>query len=173
RPFLRTASRTTLEIVLVVVGDILLIATRSRWVAAPALIPLPIWTWYILRFSKKVQPAAKSVMEAEDRNVSIITENIAGVHVVKAFATEKLEIDKYGRNCDTFMERVLTRIRLFADFQPVIRTIAMASLLSLLLLAAILMLYGKMEQGDLLILGAAMTAILNRLEQVATINEQY
>ena len=46
-------------------------------------------------------------MEAEDRNVSIITENIAGVHVVKAFATEGLEITKYQANCDTFKDRVL------------------------------------------------------------------
>jgi ABC-type multidrug transport system fused ATPase/permease subunit len=136
-------------------------------------VPRPNSTSYNLGSSRKVQPAAKAVMDAEDRNVSLITENIAGVHVVKAFATERFEIDKYNRNCDTFQERVLTRIRLFADFQPVIRTIATASLLSLFLLAAILMLYGKMQQGDLLILGAAMTAILARLEQVGTINEQY
>ena len=59
-----------------------------------SLIPLPIWTIYILRFSRKVQPANQAVMEAGDRDVSIITENIAGVHVIKAFATEKQEIDK-------------------------------------------------------------------------------
>jgi ABC-type multidrug transport system fused ATPase/permease subunit len=173
RQFVQTAVLVTLEIVLVVVGNIVLLLTRHPWVAVLALVPLPVWTYYILRFSKKVQPAAKAVMEAEDRNVSLITENIAGVHVVKAFATEKFEIDKYGRNCDTFMDRVLTRIRLFANFQPVVRTIAMASLLSLFLLAAVLMLYRKMEAGDLLILGAAMSAILNRLEQIGTINEQY
>src|SRR6185295_9982851 len=169
RQFVQTAVLVTLEIVLVVVGQIILLATRNGLVAALELVPLPIWTYYILRFSRTVQPAAKAVMEAEDRNVSLITETIAGVHVVKAFATEKFEVDKYGRNCDTFLERVLTRIRLFADFTPVIRTIAQASLLSLFLLAAVLMLYGKMQQGDLLILGAAMTAILARLEQVGTI----
>ena len=173
RQFVQTAVLVTLEIALVVVGNILLLLTRHPWVAVLALVPLSVWTFYILRFSKKVQPAAKAVMEAEDRNVSLITENIAGVHVVKAFATEKFEIDKYCRNCDTFMDRVLTRIRLFANFQPVVRTIAMASLLSLFLLAAVLMLYRKMDAGDLLILGAAMTAILNRLEQIGTINEQY
>ena len=173
RAFVQTAVLVTLEIALVVLGNILLLLTRHPWVALLAVVPLPVWTWYILRFSKKVQPAAKAVMEAEDRNVSLITENIAGVHVVKAFATEGYEIDKYGRNCDTFMQRVLTRIRLFANFQPVIRTIAMASLLSLFLLAAFLMLRRKMEPGDLLILGTAMTAILSRLEQVGTINEQY
>ena len=100
----RSAILTTFEIVLVVVGYIILIASRNPWMALLSLVPLPIWTWYILRFSKIVQPAAKSALEAEDRNVSIIAENIAGVHVVKAFATEKQEVGKYDENCDAFKD---------------------------------------------------------------------
>jgi ATP-binding cassette subfamily B protein len=173
RAFVQTAVLVTLEIALTVAFNIVLIATLNKWVALLSLVPLPIWTHYILRFSRKVQPVAKSVMEAEDRNVSIITENIAGVHVVKAFATEPLEIGKYQANCDTFKERVLKRIRMFADFQPIIRSIAMASHLSLFLVAGILMIQGKMKAGDLFILGGAMGAILARLQQVANINEQY
>ena len=38
--------------------------------------------------------------------------------------TEGEEIGKYGANCDSFLDRVRKRIRLFANFQPVIRTIA-------------------------------------------------
>ncbi len=173
RAFVQTAVLVTLEITLTVAFNIVLIATLNKWVAVLSLVPLPIWTYYILRFSRKVQPVAKSVMEAEDRNVSIITENIAGVHVVKAFATEGQEIGKYQENCDTFKDRVLKRIRMFADFQPIIRSIAMASHLSLFLVAGILMIHGKMAAGDLFILGGAMGAILGRLQQVATINEQY
>jgi ATP-binding cassette subfamily B protein len=173
RAFVQTAILTTLEIVEVVLFYIALIYTRNHWLAALALVPLPIWTWYVLRFSKKVQPVAKSVMEAEDKNVSIITENIAGVHVIKAFATERQEIGKYGANCDTFKERVLTRIRLFADFNPVIRSIAQMSYLSLFLVAGILTIKGRLGPGDFLILGGAMSAILARLQAVATINEQY
>jgi len=173
RAFIQTAVLVTLDIVLAVAFNIILIWTVNKWVAALSLVPLPIWTYYILRFSRKVQPVAKSVMEAEDRNVSIITENIAGVHVVKAFATENLEIDKYQVNCDTFKGRVLNRIRMFADFQPVIRSIAMASHLSLFLVAGILMIHGKMAAGDIFMLGGAMGTILNRLQQVGTINEQY
>ncbi len=173
RAFIQTAVLVTLDIVLIVAFNIVLIGTRSWWVAGLALIPLPIWTYYILQFSRKVQPVAKSVMEAEDRNVSIITEAIAGVHVIKAFATEKEEIGKYRANCDTFKTRVLKRIRMFANFQPVIRTIATASHLSLFLAAGIMMIYGKMKAGDLVILGGAMGSILNRLQQVGTINEQY
>jgi ATP-binding cassette, subfamily B, multidrug efflux pump len=173
RAFIQTAVLVTLEIALTVAFNIILIGTVNKWVAALSLVPLPLWTYYVLHFSRKIQPVAKSVMEAEDRNVSSITENIAGVHVVKAFATEGQEIGKYQENCDTFKDRVLIRIRMFADFQPVIRSIAMASHLSLFLVAGILMIHGKMGAGDLFMLGGAMGTILAKLQQVATINEQY
>ena len=173
RAFIQTAVLVTLDIALIVAFNIVLIWTRNKWVAALSLVPLPIWTYYILRFSRKIRPVARSVMEADDRNISIIAEAISGVHVIKAFATEKQEIDKYQANCDAFKDRVLRRIRMFADFQPVIRSIAMASHLSLFLVAGILMIRGKMLCGDLVILGGAMGTILGRLQQVATINEQY
>jgi len=87
-----------------------------------------------------------------------------GVHVVKAFATEKQEISKYKDNCDEFRQRTLKRIRLFADFNPVIRAIASASHLSLFLLCAIMIIKGKLQIGDFLILGTAMGQILARLQ---------
>jgi len=173
RAFIQTAVLTTLDIVLAVGGYIILLITINPWLAVLSLIPLPIWTYYILRFSKIIQPASKAVMEAEDRNVSLITEAIAGVHVIKAFATETQEMHKYGGNLQDYLQRTLKRIRLFADFNPVIRTIAMASYLTLFLLAGLLMVNGKLLAGGFLVLGGAMSAILARLQQVSTINEQY
>jgi ATP-binding cassette subfamily B protein len=174
RAFVETAVLTSLDIGLVVVLYIALIATENPWLALLALLPLPLWTGYILRFSKRVQPVAKSVMEAEDKTVSTLTENIAGVHVVKAFATEAVEIGKYNSSCDTFLERVTRRIRMFADFQPVVRTIATVSYLTLFFGAAVLIIEGKLSGlGALLVLGGAMSQILNRLQQVSAINEQY
>ncbi len=173
RAFLQTAVLVSLEIVLIVGGYILLLTTRSPWVAALALAPLPFWVVYIMRFSRRVRPALEAVMEAGDRNVSILTENIAGVHVVKAFATERQEIDKYGDNCELFFERVIRRIRMFANFTPIMRSIAIASHLSLFLAAGILIIKGRLLPGDVLMLGAAMGAILGRLQQVSVINDQY
>jgi ATP-binding cassette subfamily B protein len=173
RAFIQTAVLTTLDIILAVGGYIILLTTIDWRLALLSLVPLPLWTYYILRFSKIVQPAAKAVMEAEDKNVSLITEAIAGVHVIKAFATEKQEIGKYDTNVEEFLKRTLKRIRLFADFNPVIRTIAMASYLTLFLVAGLLMVNGQVQAGGFLVLGGAMSAILTRLQQVSTINEQY
>lgn len=173
RAFINSAVLITLEIILIVGGYFALLMLRSPWVALLALAPLPVWTWYILRFSRKAQPALKAVMETGDKNVSIITENIAGVHVIKAFATESLEMRKYGENCDEFFARVIHRIRMFANFAPVMRSIATVSHLTLFLAAGILIIKGRLQAGDILMLGAAMGAILGRLQQVSVINDQY
>jgi ABC-type multidrug transport system fused ATPase/permease subunit len=173
RAFVNSAVLITLEIVLIVGGYIILLLWRSPWVAALALAPLPFWTWYIIRFSRRAQPALRSAMEAGDKNISILAENIAGVHVIKAFASEPQEITKYGSNCDDFFGRVIYRIGLFANFLPVIRSIATASHLTLFLAAGILIIRGRLSAGDILMLGAAMHAILTRLQQVSVINDQY
>jgi ATP-binding cassette subfamily B protein len=173
RTFIQTAVLTTLEIALVVGGYMILLAMLNWRIAALSLLPLPVWIWYIVRFSRQVQPASKAVMEAQDRNVSLLAENIAGVHVVKAFATEKQEVSKYNSNCDSFFELTRKRIVMYANFTPIIRAIASASLLSLCLLGGILIIRGNIKVGDFLILGAAMNAILARLQLVGTISDQY
>jgi ATP-binding cassette subfamily B protein len=173
RAFVQTALLTTLEIVLVVSGYIILLMTRNPYVAVLALMPLPIWVWYILRFSKIMQPAVRASMEEGDRNVALITENVAGVHVIKAFATEQQEITKYGENCDEFYRKVLHRIKLIASFNPVIRGIATATNLSLILAVCVLVVFRRLSAGDILVVQASMQAILGRLQAVAQINDQY
>ena len=174
RSFIQTAVLTSLEIGLYVGGYIYMIASRiNPWLALASLVPLPLWTWYILRFGQRVQPASKAVMEAGDKTMSVLTENIAGVHVVKAFATESQEVDKYRSATDVFLERVMLRIKLFADFTPVIRAIGGGSHLSLFLLGGIAVLSGHMQAGGFIILATAMGTILGKLQQVGTINEQY
>jgi ATP-binding cassette subfamily B multidrug efflux pump len=173
RGFVQTAVLTTLEIVLYVGGYMLMIFSISHTLAILTLIPLPIWTWYIIKFGKVVQPSSKAVMKAGDRNVSLIAENIAGVHVIKAFATEPQEISKYNENCDEFFDRVLKRVKMFADFTPVIRSIGAGSYLVLFLAVGFLILNGTVNAKGFSILMTAMGTILGKLQQVGTINEQY
>jgi ABC-type multidrug transport system fused ATPase/permease subunit len=173
RQFVQTAVLTTLEIVLYVVLYMALIYTLNPWLAVLSLVPLPIWTWYIVRFGKVVQPASKAVMEAGDKNVSLIAENIAGVHVIKAFATEPQEVGKYNGNADVFFDRTLKRIKMFADFTPIIRAIGGMSHLTLFFACALLVLQGRLDARGFVILMTGMGTILGKLQQVGTINEQY
>ena len=173
RAFIQTSILTTLEILLAVGLYIGVLLAMSKTLALLSLVPLPIWCYYILRFSKRIQPAVKNALETEDRNVQLITENIAGVHVVKAFASEPQELAKYNHNADEFLRRVLVRIRMFANFQPIIRGIATASNLTLYLVVGYEIVFNGMNPGALVVVAGAMGAILGRLQQIQTINEQY
>jgi ATP-binding cassette subfamily B protein len=173
RSFIQTALLSSLEIVLVVGGYMVLILQISPWLALLSLLPLPVWCWYILNFSRRIRPISKSIMEAGDKNVQIITESIAGVHVVKAFATEKQELDKYNKHCDVFFGRMQRAINMYARFGPTMRLIGGASHLLLFLFASILIIKGGLEVGDFLKLGTAMGAILTRLQAISVISEQY
>lgn len=173
RQFIQTAVLTTLDIVLIVSFYMIFIMFIDPWLLLITVPVLPVWTWYVLRFSRKIQPVNQEVMESGDKDVSIITESIAGVHVIKAFATEQQEIEKYGNNINLYFARVIKRITMFADFTPIIRAIATVSYLALFWAVGLLVIHGTLHAGDFLAMGIAMGAILTRLQQVATINEQY
>jgi len=173
RTFLQSSLITTLDIFCAVGFYICLLWTRSHTLAALALIPLPIWTFYIVRYGRRMQPANKLVLEADDRNVSLLTENIAGVHVVKAFATQDVEIEKYNANCDTFIGRVIDRVQLQANFTPIIRSIGFGSNLSLVFAVSYFAIKGSLNIGDIFIIMSSLNSMLNRLQQVNTINDQY
>ncbi|HVX85332.1 MAG TPA: ABC transporter ATP-binding protein [Phycisphaerae bacterium] len=182
RAFLQIGLIMSSEIVTFTLGYELLIITINKWVALAAFIPIPFWIWYILRFSKKIQPAQAAQMKAGDDVVTVFTENIAGVHVVKAFATEKTEEAKYNRSADVYFGKIMASVRLWRNFVPVIRGVASASHLALFAIGSVLVVvssawpadrYGKVTVGDLLVFGMAMGAILSRLQQINQISEQY
>ncbi len=173
RAFLQVGLILTMEIIAFVLGNILLILSRNPWIALLALVPVPFWIFYILRFSKKIQPAQRAQMQAGDDVVTIVTENVAGVHVVKAFATQGTEIAKYNALADKFYDKVMTSVRIWRNFVPIIRGIASASQLTLFAAGAVMVVQGKVPVGDLLIFGMAMGQILSRLQQINQISEQY
>jgi ABC-type multidrug transport system fused ATPase/permease subunit len=176
RQFIQASLQQCVDIATAVPIFMSLIFAKNPWLGLLAVVPLPFWVIYIMRFSRRAQPAAKLAMESEDKSVSLITENIAGVHVVKAFATEATEVKKFNENAEVFKARVLARIRLFANFHPVIRGIASASSIALFFAGAVIIVVSKgklLNVGDLSVLGFAMNSVLGRLQGVAAINEQY
>jgi ABC-type multidrug transport system fused ATPase/permease subunit len=173
RAFLQVGLIVTMEIIAFVIGNILLILSRNPYIALLALVPVPFWIWYILRFGRKIQPLQRDQMKAGDDVVTVVTENVAGVHVVKAFATQTTEIAKYNASADRYFDKIMATVKLWRNFVPVIRGTAMASQLALFAAGAVMVVQGKVLVGDLLIFGMAMGQILARLQLINQISEQY
>ncbi len=178
RAFLQTSLLLMIEIAGFTFGYFAMLLSVSKWLALAVLVPVPLWIFYVRRFSKTMQPAQQEQMKAGDDVVTVFTEAVAGVHVVKAFATESTEISKYNNATDTWFNKVMSSVKLWSNFLPIIRGIATASHLSLFALGAILIVAtrgkpGGLEVGVLIMVGSAMGAILSRLQQINIIAEQY
>ncbi len=173
RAFVNTAMLSTIDTLGYVIGYNILLASINKWVALAALLPVPFWIWYITKFSKRMQPVQQKVMEAGDDVVTTLTESVAGVHVVKAFATEKTEIGKYNAASDRLYDRNMEAVRLTSNFVPAIRGIASFSHLTLFALGAVLVARGQLQVGDFLVFGTAMGVILSRLQQINVVSDQY
>lgn len=173
RQFVNLSLLTSLDIFASLAFYFGLLFLRSPWLMAAALLPIPFWTASVLRFSKKAQPIYQKQQEANDRLMSALSENLSGVHVVRAFGTENDEIAKYGRLNGRLVRLLMKSVGLQATLTPVMKLIATGSHVGLFVFAVWLIQRGALEVGDLLLIGAAMAAILAKLQQVNTIVEAY
>ncbi|HEY3321007.1 MAG TPA: ABC transporter ATP-binding protein [Planctomycetota bacterium] len=174
RNFVNVAMHASADMTFAVVFYlIMLYSFCSPKLALYALIPLPFWCLAIRRFAITMQPVYQKQVKASDTMVGILTENIAGVHVVRAFATENLEHEKFKGSCDTLLGWLLKAVRIRVIMNPVVRVIAHTAHIWLYAIAAVYVQEGKLAIGDLLILGSAMWSILGKMHQINSIADSY
>lgn len=80
------------------------------------LIILPFLITFTIIFFEKVKKKFKEYDEAEGRMSTVLQENLNGVRVVKAFAKEKFEIEKYEVANTDWRNKDLKLLKLFAMF---------------------------------------------------------
>jgi len=174
RNFVITGLHSSTDIIFSLIGYfIMMLHDFPPVIAWTALIPLPFWFWAVRRMALLSQHIYEKQVKAGDDMVQKLTENVAGVHVVRAFATEAQEHKKFEQTATVLLKRVLDGVRVRVWMSPVIRGIAASAHIGLFLLGAILVQRGSMHVGGLVVLGAAMGAILGKIQQINAIADAY
>lgn len=101
------------------------------------------------RMSKKANPLFFEIRESFSRLNSIVEENIGGNRVVKAFAREDFEIDKFNRYNDDFKQRNLNSAKVSRTYLPLLDGLAGSLGVIVLIFGGYLAIEGKMTLGDL------------------------
>ncbi len=100
-------------------------------------------------FVRNVLPRARSVQEKVDKLNNILQENLAGVRVVKAFAREDYERERFlVRNEDLLGENI-SLMRLFATFFPLIFFIANLAVVGVVWVGGLKVIGGGLTLGEL------------------------
>lgn len=121
-----------------------MIFTVNVKLALCMIFVLPFTALTTFRQSKAVRPTFARIRDRFSSLNSFVQENVSGNRVVKAFAKEDFEIEKFNRENDAYQEAQLASSRVWMKYLPVFEVLSY-------LLNVILMLYGgyMVIQGEI------------------------
>lgn len=130
----------------------------------PVLWGLTAW------FSKIVKPAYRENRRLFDRAVRVLSENVQGVHVVKGFARQELEKQKFNEASDAVAEQKNWVFKRVAIFLPMIVGVSELNMFLLLLLGGYIYLHDpEFTLGTLVVFSGLLQQFSSQVGNIAQI----
>jgi ATP-binding cassette subfamily B multidrug efflux pump len=147
------ASTGLLEIVnitVMTVAVLIIMFTQNVRLSLIALAPIPILLALAVRFGGLARRLFNEIMQAVGKLNTVLQENLTGVQVVKGFAREPYEIEKYrAQNEEVFQKRIGV-MRYFSINFPAMFTIVFVSTALILYFGGREVIAGQMTIGTLI-----------------------
>lgn len=118
--------------------------------ALAAFLTSPFLFWSIVQMSRQVRPAFWEMQQQMAALTSVLQENVTGIRVVRSFAREGEEIEKFDRESRLYLEKNLEVARLSAFYLPLMTLLSSLSLALVLWYGGILIIRGQLTPGGLL-----------------------
>src|SRR3954467_11884655 len=116
--------------------------------AAIALAPMPFVIWTSFRYGRRNRPASQEVQQRIAELTAEAEENIGGVRVVKAFAQEERQLDRFENRTRRVFDQSMVSTRLRAYYSPLIGFLPQLGLAALLFVGGHQVLNGSLSEGD-------------------------
>src|SRR4051795_10525304 len=120
------------SIVTVVVAGVLMF-TLNPGLALLTLSPMPLIVFVAFRYGRLNRPAAQEVQQRIAELTADVEENVSGVRVVKAFAQEQRQLERFEHTVGRVYEQSMVSTRLRAIYQPLLGFIPMLGMAAVLL----------------------------------------
>ena len=153
--------------VLMIVLTAGILLSINPWLATVVLIPFPLIAWLIQQVRERLRHGFGRGYNAWGEMVSVLTDTIPGIRVVKAFAQEQREIDRFESGNKHVCE-VNDRVnQIWAFFSPLITLLTEIGLLIVWGFGAWLVVQGSVTVGMLTAYVAYISRFYGRLESLS------
>lgn len=149
RHFVAYVIYTIYENILYFVLALVMIFTINVLMALCMVIVLPLAALTTYLQAKSVHPAFKKCRDAFSGLNTFVQENISGNRVVKAFAKEDYEKEKFNVQNDIYREAELGAAKIWRRYVPVFEFLSYVLTIILMLVGGIMVVKGQMTLGDL------------------------
>ena len=133
-----------------VIFSLIIVFVTNPKLAVIAIVLVPMVSAIMKKYSRRLRNTGKDIQESFGKLNTILQEGITGIRVIKAFATEKFEIEKYkAENSNNFYHLIRNK-RLDARIKPMVEYVNIVVILAILYYGGTLVIEGKMTSGDLM-----------------------
>lgn len=126
-----------------------MIFTVNVKLALCMLIVLPFTAITTAKQSKEVRPTFQRIRDCFSSLNAFVQENVSGNRVVKAFAKEDFEIEKFNKENDAYMDAQLNSSKVWMKYLPIFEVLAYVLNVVLMLYGGWMVITGKMTIGNL------------------------
>ncbi len=120
----------------------------NPWLALIALAPAPFVILTAVRFTRQSRPAMQEVQQRIAELTAEAEENVTGIRVVKAFAREDYQLERFQGAVSRLFDQSIKSTRIQAFFSPVIGALPQLGTAAVLLVGGIQVINGKLDLGD-------------------------
>lgn len=136
--------------VLKIAGAFLILVNINGWLVLAAFIVLPFMFAFAFLLNKKMRSAFRRNREKIAEINAQIEDNLSGIRVVKSFANEEIEADKFKAGNDGFLAAKKNSYHYMGSFQAGVGVFTTLIQVNVILVGGILIAYGKVDISDLI-----------------------
>jgi ABC-type multidrug transport system fused ATPase/permease subunit len=116
--------------------------------AAISLIPVPIVVFVAARYGRRSRPALQELQQRIAELTADVEENIGGVRVVKSFAREDRQLERFRAGVGRVFDQAMVSTRLQAFYNPFIGFLPQAGLAAILFYGGRQVIDGRLTIGE-------------------------
>ena len=142
------------------VGTTFLLLYLDWQLALVALAIVPPIVFVLVRFVQKIRPLFGEVQQTLGKLNTVLQEDLSGVRVIRAFAREDYETQRYRNVNDELLNKNLETVRTFAGNFPVIFLLSNLGTLGIVLFGGLQVIGGSLSIGELVAFNAYLAFLL-------------
>ena len=119
------------SLVTVLVAAVLMLSLQPG-LALIALAPTPFLVWVGFRYGRRNRPASQEVQQRIAELTAEVEENVSGVRVVKAFAQEDRQLERFRGRVGRVFDQSMVSTRLRAFYNPLLSFLPVLGLVGVL-----------------------------------------
>jgi ABC-type multidrug transport system fused ATPase/permease subunit len=116
--------------------------------AAVSLLPVPFVVLVAQRYGRRARPALQEVQQRIAELTAEVEENVSGVRVVKSFAGEERQLERFRQRVGRVFDQAMVSTRLQAFYNPLIGFLPQLGLATILFYGGRQVIDGRLSVGD-------------------------